>query len=123
MPDAPTAQAGPGTGIDPQSPQFQSAQQAGIDQLCQRAIHCGPASAEAGSLHVVDELIRIEVMMLAEDVPHHIALLAGVPLRTWTAGQVLAELRFRTLGYGNGWQLHGPISSAWYTADWSSRRQ
>ena len=87
--------------------QLQSAQQAGIDQFAQGAIDRGPANAETGAFHVVDQLVGIEVMVLAENEAHHVALLAGEPLRTWTAGQVFAEFGFRTLRNGYSGQFHG----------------
>jgi hypothetical protein len=87
-------------------PQFQAAQQAGIDKLAKRAINRGPADAETGAFHVVDEPIRVEMMVLAENILHHVALLVGEALRTWTAGQVFAELGFGALRYSDSRQFH-----------------
>ena len=88
---------------------LQPAQQARVDELGERAIDRRPADADAGLFHVVDELLGVEMVVLAEDVMDHVALLAGEALRPRTAGEVLAELVFRTLRHGDGWQLHGAI--------------
>src|SRR5262249_38291915 len=80
-------------------PQLQPAEQAGVDQLDERAVDRGPADLEAGLFHGVDELFGVEVVVLREDETHHVALLLGVALRAGSTGEVLAELAFRTLGH------------------------
>ena len=92
-------------------PHLQAAQQAGVHQLGQGAVDRRPADPEAGPLHVVDELVGVEMVVLAEDVAHHVALLFREALRPRTAGQVLPELVFRTLRHFHRWQLHGQSSS------------
>jgi hypothetical protein len=78
-------------------PDLQAAQQPGIDQLRQRAVDRGAADLEAGLLHRVDEVIGVEMVVLAEDVADHVALLVRVPLWPRSAGEVLAELLFGAL--------------------------
>ena len=56
-------------------PQLQAAQQAGVHELGQGPVDRGPADVEAGPFHVIDELVGVEMMVLAEDEPHHVALL------------------------------------------------
>jgi hypothetical protein len=87
--------------------EFQAAEQPGIDQLGEGAVDRGPADAELLLLQVINLLVGVEMVVLAEDVPDHVALLFGVALRPGPAGQVLAELVFRRLRYGNRWQGHG----------------
>src|SRR5262249_51330856 len=68
---------------------------------------------QAGLAHVVDQLVGVEVVVLAEDVLDHVPLLLGEALRAWAAGEVLPELVFRGLRNGHGWQRqrHGLVSS------------
>ena len=49
-------------------PDFQAAQQTGIDEFVQGAIYRCPADAETGALQIVDQLLGIEMMVLAENV-------------------------------------------------------
>src|ERR1051325_3435887 len=91
--------------------EIDAAQETRVHELVERAIHGRPADAEALHLHLVDQLIGVEVIVLAEDVSHHVALLRGEPLRTRPARQVLAEFFFRRLRYFDRRQrIHGRIS-------------
>src|SRR5205085_1140857 len=81
------------------------------NQLGQRSINRGPADAKALLAHLFAERIGIEVIVLAEDVAHHVALLVRVALSARTTGQVLAEFLFRALRYGDGWQFHATAPS------------
>src|SRR5258708_39583148 len=49
------------------------------------------------------------MVVLSEDVPDQVALLAGKALHLGPAGQMLAELVFRGLCHGHGRQRHGAI--------------
>ena len=61
-------------------PQFQATQQSRIDQLGEGAIDRGPADAEARFFHVVNKLIGVEMVVLAENESNHVALLIGKAL-------------------------------------------
>src|SRR5262245_49232996 len=110
-------------------PQFQLAQQSGIDQFLEGAVDGGAAGLIAALLQRVDELIGVEVVVLLEDVVDQIALLFGVALRPGAAGQVFAELLFGTLGNAHRWKGHltppgdeRTASPGWPTlAGWLSR--
>src|SRR5262249_33146788 len=62
-------------------PHVQTPQQTGVHEFGQRPVDGGPTHAEPGALHVVDQLVRVEVVVLSEDIQNHVALLLGVPLR------------------------------------------
>src|SRR2546425_9150734 len=47
--------------------ELETAEQAGVHQLGQGAVDGGPADLQVGMLHLVDELIGVEVAMPAED--------------------------------------------------------
>jgi len=87
--------------------QFQATQQAGVHQLGERSIDGGPADREAGPLHVIDELLGVEVVVLGEDEAYHVALLAGEALGLGPAGKILPELGLGTLRNFDRSQLNG----------------
>src|SRR5947209_7117373 len=91
--------------------QLELAEQAGVDELRQRAIDRGSADLEVGPFQLVDELVGVEVAVALENVVDHLALLPGVALRARAAREVLAELVDRTLRYRHGWQLHAFLPS------------
>jgi hypothetical protein len=66
-----------------------------INEFCEGAIDSGSANRESSFLHGIDELIRIEMIVLAENVAHHVPLLLGVALGLGPSGQIFAELIFR----------------------------
>jgi hypothetical protein len=75
---------------------FQPAKHSGIDQFVQGPVDGGSADAEMLALYGVDKLVGVEVIVLAEDVSHQLALLFREALRLRPATEVLAEFLFRT---------------------------
>jgi len=88
-------------------PEIESAQQARVHQLAERAVNGRPFRLEPSPFHVIDELIGVEVVVLAEDIANHIALLVSVALRARPAGKIFAKLVFRALRHCDRWQMHG----------------
>jgi hypothetical protein len=82
------------------------AKQASINQFAQSPVDGGPANLNAFTFHFVDELFGVKMIVVPEDEAYHLALLSGEALRPWPAGQVLAELFFRTLRYFHRGQRH-----------------
>src|SRR5262249_53335021 len=68
-------------------PELDTAKQAGVHQLAQRAIDGGPADVQLLALQLVDELIGVEMTVPAEDVTDHVALLTGKTLGARPARQ------------------------------------
>ena len=89
---------------------LEQAEQSRVHQLAQRPVDGGPADAEARFLHFINEPIGVEMVVLRENVLHHVALLISV-LRLRPAGQVLPELAFRALRHFYRWEIHNPVTS------------
>ena len=77
--------------------EFEFAEQAGVDEFRQGAIHSGPADVEPGRLQVANQLFRRKVMVLGEYMMNEVPLLAREPLRPGPAAEVFPEFVFRRL--------------------------
>ncbi len=87
-------------------------QQPSIDKFVERPIDRRSADLETISLEFVDQLIRVEMVVLAKDETNQVALLFRETLRAWTTCQVFSEFLFRRLGYFDcGWQVHNGAPS------------
>jgi hypothetical protein len=60
--------------------QIEPPQQSGIDQFGQCPVNSGPANIQTSCLQIVDQLIRVKMMMPSENMLYKFSLLAGEPL-------------------------------------------
>src|SRR5437899_2756603 len=95
--------------------ELQPAQQARVHQLRKRPVDRCPANAEASLLHIVDELLGVEMVVLGKDEVDHVALLIGRALRLGPAGQIFPKLALGTVRHFHGGQLHSQTSSICHT--------
>src|SRR5207248_4705818 len=61
--------------------ELQPPQHAGVHELVERPVDGRAADAQSRLLEVLDQDVRVEVVVLGEDVADEVALLARVPLR------------------------------------------
>src|SRR4051794_27283926 len=81
--------------------EIEAPKKARVDELAESAINGRPAHAKAGVFHLVDQLVGVEVIMLAEDKANHVALLTRVALRPRPRHQILPKFFFGRLGNFN----------------------
>jgi hypothetical protein len=82
---------------------FQPPQQTGVYELGQSPINGCPGHGQARPLHIINELLGVEVVMLGENVPDHVPLLVGKSLGFGPAGKVFAKLALWAVGNFQGW--------------------
>src|SRR5262245_15211944 len=82
------------------------AQEAGVHELAESAVDGGPAYLKALALHLFDQAVGVEMIVFAEDIVDHVALLLGKALRARSAGEVFPKLLQRTLRNFDAGQMH-----------------
>ena len=82
---------------------------AGVDKLTQCAVDGRPADALTSGLEIVNELVGVEMRMLAKDVSNEVAHLPGEALGVRPTCQILPKFLFGRLRHFHSGQRHGEI--------------